>query len=78
MGDFSLNDTVGQLLSIYQQREQAKIDARLLASREQIAAYELASMSAGQNAAAANSMPAWVLPVVGFGLLAAVVWKVAQ
>ena len=77
MGDFSLQDTIGAALDIYRQREQSKLDARLIQSREQIAAYEQASKSQAvqtQQAAA----PAWLLPAAGFAVLGLVVYMVVR
>lgn len=71
MGDFSINDTVGALLDAYRLREQAKLDARLAQSREQMIAYEQAARSSAQ--AAPSAMPQW-LPLVGLGLVAVVVY----
>lgn len=70
MADFSLQDTIGQLLGAYTAREQAKINARLTASQEQARAYEEASRSAAAAAAAdkANKVPGWA---VALGVLVA-------
>ena len=70
MAEFSVQDTIGQLLGVYSAREQAKIDARLAASREQIAAYDQASKSqAAAAATTANKVPGWAvaLGVVAVG-----------
>lgn len=70
-------DLIGEGLRTYSALEQAKIDARLAASREQYYAYEQASRSAAAVQQAAP-MPAWVLPVLGLGALGLVVWVIAK
>ncbi len=73
MGDFSLNDVVGQALAAWSANEQNKFNARLAQSREQIAAYDATARSQAQAAANGGTMPAWV-PLVGLGLVAVVVY----
>jgi hypothetical protein len=77
MGDFSLQDTIGAALGAWSQREQAKIDSRLIESREQVFAYEQAARSSNTQAYGGGSMPQW-LPLVGFGLLGLVVYMAVK
>lgn len=74
MGDFSLNDTIGQALAAWTAVEQNKLSARLAQSREQVAAYDIASRS---TAPETRAMPSW-LPVVGLAALGLVVFVLVK
>lgn len=80
MGDFfeglKFTDLVNSGLEAYKAREQAKIDARLAASREQMAAYELAARSTAINAPAATATvdsQKWLI-LAGVGVAAVLVY----
>ena len=72
MGDFSVNDAIGAALAAWSQREQAKIDARLVQSREQMLAYEQPVRSSNVQAETGTASK-WI-PLVGLGLLWLVVY----
>jgi len=74
MGDFSLNDTIGQALAAWTAVEQNRLSARLAQSREQANAYDVASRSSAQET---RAMPAW-LPVVGLVGLGLVVFVMVK
>lgn len=76
MGDFSVQDTIGMLLGAYTAREQAKIDARMTASREQMAAYDQAWRLQQQQPEDAG-LSKW-LPLAGLLGLGLVVYLVAK
>lgn len=80
MGDFfegtRFTDLVSAGLEAYKAREQAKIDARLQASRDAMAAYELASRSTAINtpvASVAADGQKWLL-LAGVGVAAVVIY----
>lgn len=84
MGDFfeglKFTDLVNTGLEAYKAREQSKIDARLQASREQAAAYEMAARASAVNAAPASAAVAdnkWLI-LAGVGVAAVVIYMVAK
>lgn len=73
-----MEDIIGKVLDAYTARENAKLEARMQASREQIAAYDLASRYANPQADAGNATASRWLPLVGLGVLGLIVYAVAK
>lgn len=69
-------DLIGTALGIFSAREQAKVDSRMQASRDQATAYDQAMRSAA--AAPQPALPSWLLPVAGLVVLGLGVYLVAK
>lgn len=77
MDGLNLKDLIGAGLDAYKTREQSKVDARLASTREQMAAYELATRASAVNLPVAVSDNKWLI-LAGVGVAAVVVWMVAK
>lgn len=74
-----MEDLIGKILDGYASIERAKIEARMQASRDQIAAYDLPYryQNAQADASATNNLARWA-PLLGLGLLGLAVYAVVK
>jgi len=82
-GGFSINDTVGALLGTWASVEQAKLNAKLQATRGQAADYDVAPLPSNAQAKAGSYAQgvgglSWQVILLGAVAVAGVVWMVRK
>jgi hypothetical protein len=74
-----MEDLIGKILDGYASIERAKIEARMQASRDQLAVYDLPYryQNAQADASETNNLARWA-PVIGLGILGVLVFAVVR